>query len=64
MKKVEYISRKVLDRYFDRFTHKLVRINQRIMELEAAWNRNALAIMDLQAGKPADIRIGTDSEQE
>ncbi len=45
---VDYISRKVLDRYFDRFTNKLVRINIRIMEVEAAWNRHTLLLVDLK----------------
>ncbi len=44
---VEYISRKVMDRYFDKFTRKLVRVNIRIMELEAAWNRLTLELIDL-----------------
>ncbi len=39
MKRAEYISRKVLDRYFDKFTRKLVRLNTRIMEIENAWAR-------------------------
>ncbi len=48
MKSVEYVSRKVLDRYFDKFTRKLVRINIRIMEMEAAWTRLTLRITDLE----------------
>ncbi len=44
---VDYISRKVMDRYFDKFTRKLVRINVRIMETESAWNRLTLLIIDL-----------------
>ncbi len=45
---VDYISRKVMDRYFDKFTRKLVRMNIRIMECEAAWNRLTLSHIDLQ----------------
>ncbi len=43
---VDYVSRKVMDRYFDKFTRKLVRINIRIMEMEAAWNRLTLLFSD------------------
>ncbi len=45
---VEYISRKVMDRYFDKFTRKLVRMNIRIMETEAAWLRHAAEVDDLR----------------
>ncbi len=38
-----------MDRYFDKFTRKLVRINIRIMETEAAWNRLTLGHIDLLA---------------
>lgn len=48
MKSPDYVSRKVMDRYFDKFTRKLVRINIRIMEMEAAWNRLMLLLIDLQ----------------
>ncbi len=45
----DYVSRKVMDRYFDKFTRKLVRMNVRIMETEAAWNRLSLAVIDLRS---------------
>ncbi len=51
---VDYISRKVMDRYFDKFTRKLVRINIRIMETEAAWNRLTLLLIDL--GNRVDLQ--------
>ncbi len=35
-----------MDRYFDKFTRKLVRINIRIMELESAWNRLTIEMID------------------
>ncbi len=36
-----------MDRYFDKFTRKLVRMNIRIMETEAAWLRLAQQVDDL-----------------
>lgn len=46
--KAEYISRKVMDRYHDRFTRKLVRVNTRIMEMEQAWLRLTTRILALE----------------
>ncbi len=48
MKTAEYVSRKVMDRYFDKFTRKLVRMNIRMMETEHLVNRLTLELINLE----------------
>jgi len=43
----EYISRKVLDQYFDRFTIKLVRIHERMAKMQVIHDNEMKTMNDM-----------------
>ncbi len=51
----EYISRKVLDQYFDRFTVKLVRLHERMQKIIAMHDKDIEKINHILSGHSSEI---------
>lgn len=51
----EYISRKILDAYFDRFTLKIIRIHERMAKIIAKYDNEIETIYDTIVGVKAEI---------